>query len=528
MSEQTAPKEVGRARISALPKEMVNAAARRVGWVALLYSATFFFAYFGTQIVAAMTGIATIVELVARPVQFVVATVSMLAGVAVFLISRRGVLPPGRVLDLGSWFWVLGALGIGTAEFWGSRLDFDPAGYTGLSWVGVWILLFPVAAPSTPRRTLVVGLLAASMPLLVFWTASAVGATRWEGLSYGEAAIYFLFTTYLCAAMAYFVSHVIHGFGRQIREARAIGNYRLIERLGVGGMGEVWRAQHRLLAKPAAVKLIRPEVLEGGFGLPLERFEREAQATALLRSVHTIELYDFGAADDGSFFYVMELLDGLSLEQLVERHGPQSPGRTIHLLRQVCRSLDEAHASGLVHRDIKPGNVFVCCLGADVDFVKVLDFGLVKGPDRVELGDSDLTGHTFVAGTPAYAAPEMTQREEVDGRADLYSLGCVGYWLLTGTPVFRSKTPLSLIVDHVKEPPEPPSSRLEGGVPADLEAVVMRCLEKSPPARYASAAELDHALARCAASTDWLQSDAFAWWNAYEPSVRPATQHRGA
>jgi serine/threonine-protein kinase len=289
-------------------------------------------------------------------------------------------------------------------------------------------------------------------------------------------------------------------------------------------MGEVWRAEHRLLAKPAAVKLIRPDLLEGGErdAGTARRFEREAQATSLLRSVHTVELYDFGVAPDGRFFYVMELLDGLNAERLVLEHGPQPPGRVVHLLRQACRSLEEAHESGLIHRDIKPANIYVCRFGTDVDFVKLLDFGLVKAGPAQE--DTNLTGQGVVAGTPAYGAPEMLRAVPLDGRADLYSLGCVAYWLLTGTPVFRSDSAVSLIVDHARVRPEPPSSRLSRPLPEDLEAVVLRCLAKDPDDRYQTASELDRALAECACGPTWHRGEALTWWRAHMPQleIRPS------
>jgi serine/threonine-protein kinase len=213
----------------------------------------------------------------------------------------------------------------------------------------------------------------------------------------------------------------------------------------------------------------------------------------------------------------MELLDGLNLERLVLDHGPQPPGRVVHILRQACRSLEEAHERGLIHRDIKPANIYVCRFGSDVDFVKLLDFGLVKTDPAEE--DTNITGQGVVAGTPAYAAPEMLRATRLDGRADLYSLGCVGYWLLTGTPVFRSDSAVALIVDHAKAPPEPPAQRLGRPLPEDLQRVILRGLAKSPDERFQSAAELDRALAECVCGPSWHRGEALAWWRTHMPSA---------
>jgi serine/threonine-protein kinase len=331
---------------------------------------------------------------------------------------------------------------------------------------------------------------------------------------------YYLTTTYLCAGIAYAMSRIIFNYGRRLRKAREIGAYRLSRMLGKGGMGEVWQGEHRMLARPAAIKLIRAEALGGELGagsVVLQRFEREAQATAALRSQHTIQLYDFGVADDGSFYYVMELLEGMSLRELVDRFGPVAPARAIHLLRQVCHSLGEAHERGMVHRDVKPANIFVCRLGPDLDFVKVLDFGLVKDAgDGAALGPQ-LTEAGVVTGTPAFMAPEMTSGASIDGRADIYALGCVGYWLLTGQPVFPSSTPVAMLLDHVQTTPRPMSERTELDVPPDLERVILWCLEKDAADRPQSTAELARALIDCEPPDHWSPEDAADWWSLHDP-----------
>jgi transcriptional regulator with GAF, ATPase, and Fis domain/serine/threonine protein kinase len=302
-------------------------------------------------------------------------------------------------------------------------------------------------------------------------------------------------------------------------ERQAVGSYRLVAPLGTGGMGEVWLAKHRLLARPAAVKLIRAEIGRGPDRDQLvRRFEREAQVTAGLRSPHTVELYDFGVNDSGSFYYVMELLRGLDLQRIVERFGPQPAERVVALLRQACRSLAEAHAHGLVHRDIKPANLFVTRLGVEYDYVKILDFGMVKsepGEDATQISAGDA-----VQGTPAFMAPETVLGEaSADGRSDLYSLACTAYWALTGVHVFTASTVAGVLLHHVRTPPVPPSQVTEMPVPAGLEGLLLRCLAKDPALRPASALGLDAELGRLTDLPEWTPERARAWWQTHAPDV---------
>jgi serine/threonine-protein kinase len=269
---------------------------------------------------------------------------------------------------------------------------------------------------------------------------------------------------------------------------------------------------------------VRPELL-GADGdqdeqkTALARFEREARATAALRSPHTVSLYDFGAADDGAFYYVMELLEGLDLATLVERFGPLPPARAVHLLAQACDSLAEAHAVGLVHRDVKPANIYTCRLGLELDFVKVLDFGLVAGSKFARApGAARLTGQGFIVGTPAFMAPEMVSEGEVDARADIYALGCVAYWLLTGQQVFESEKPMQVMIDHARSKPVPPSRRYSRPIPPALEEVVMACLAKAPAARPQDALELKRRLL-AAAPEPWTPEHARLWWEVSLPAL---------
>jgi serine/threonine-protein kinase len=469
-----------------------------------------------------------------------VALASIGLGLLIYLLSRFGSLRPETLLDIGLVFEVVGAIGISWANMWGLWPDVGQfgewfqvlqtrGGYVGVPWECVWILLFPLIVPSTPGKTLLASLGAASAGMLVFLLSKAFGATAAD-VPVGRMFGYYLFSTYLCAAIAVVISRVVYSYGRRLAKAQEVGSYRLTELLGRGGMGDVWIAEHQMLARPAAIKLIRPEVLgaqEAGAKVVEQRFKREAQATAALRSTHTIDLYDFGITDDGAFYYVMELLDGLDLATLVQRFGPMPASRVVRILRGACHSLGEAHQRGLIHRDIKPANIFICRLGPDLDFVKVLDFGLVKATGEKAGGATALTMEGAVAGTPAFMAPEMALGgDEIDGRADIYALGCVAYWLLTGQPVFAGDTPVATLMRHVQEEPVPPSRRAELPVAEDLDAVILACLAKDPGDRPQAAADLDARLAACVVD-EWTRDQAEEWWKLHgapvvtEPTPEP-------
>jgi serine/threonine-protein kinase len=324
----------------------------------------------------------------------------------------------------------------------------------------------------------------------------------------------------VASAIAVFGSHKIHEYRTEAFEARQLGQYRLKERLGSGGMGEVYLAEHLLLRRPCAVKLIRPE--QAGDPANLSRFEREVQATATLTHWNTVEIFDYGRTAGGTFYYVMEFLPGLSLEALVEKHGPLTPGRAVHFLRQICAGLREAHGIGLIHRDIKPSNVIACERGGVHDVAKVLDFGLVHD---LGLGRADdkLTREGMVVGSPPFMSPEQAAgKSGVDQRTDIYSVGSVAYFLLTGQPPFVRETTMQTLLAHAYEPVIPPS-QLQSDVPADLQAVVLRCLEKDPKRRFEDAASLDKALASCACAGDWTEEAAASWWQALSSSSIPAT-----
>ncbi len=330
----------------------------------------------------------------------------------------------------------------------------------------------------------------------------AYNAATMAGTS--ENVLYLVVAT----SLAIYGTFIVNRLRFEVFEARQINQYRLVDRLGSGGMGEVFRAEHRMLKRPCAIKLIKPDRADDR--MALARFEREVQATAKLSHPNTIEIYDFGTAEDGSFFYVMELLPGLSLEAILQRFGPMPAGRVVYLLRQACEALSEAHAAGLVHRDIKPGNLFASYRGGRHDVAKVLDFGLVKGGD--EPGSPDLSHEGNVRGTPHFMAPEQAMGDpDLDFRCDLYAIGAVAYALLTGQTPFEGHNAVLVMVAVAREPVVPPSTR-NPDVPVDLEAVIMKALAKDRQQRHQSAEELALDLAACACASDWDAKRAAQWW----------------
>jgi eukaryotic-like serine/threonine-protein kinase len=297
--------------------------------------------------------------------------------------------------------------------------------------------------------------------------------------------------------------------------ARQLGQYALEEKLGAGGMGTVYKARHAMLRRPTAVKLLDPDKMSPA---AVARFEREVQLTSGLTHPNTVAVFDYGRTPEGIFYYAMEYLDGLNLDDLVTRCGPLPEARVVYLLRQICGSLAEAHASGLVHRDIKPANIFLTRRGGVYDFVKVLDFGLVKAAAGEE--SASLTNPDAVTGTPLYLSPEaINDPEHVDARADVYAIGAVGYFLLTALPVFSGRTVMEICMKHVKETPEAPSVRAGREVSPELEALVLSCLAKERSGRPADAAELLRTLESCTVQGTWTTADAATWWAAREQTV---------
>ena len=423
---------------------------------------------------------------------------------------------PQLVLDLG-----LG-LEVFTAALIGLILSYEFQPHAArISWVAVVILVYPAIAPSHPRRALIAGLLAASMDGVGLVVSVLRGVDYPWGLGFAGEVAWSMVPNYVCAVLALLPASLIRRLGREAGAARELGSYRLGRLVQRGGMGEVYEARHRLIAKPAAIKLIRPELLADSPALAevvVERFYREAEAVAALRSPHTVALYDFGVAADGTLFYVMELLDGIDLQRMVRHFGPLPPPRVVHVLRQVCDSLGEAHARGLIHRDVKPSNIVLCQMGTTADFAKVLDFGLVRREAQQDPGVSEVLGQP---GTPSYMAPEaVVGGGPVDRRADLYALGCVAYWLLAVRTVFDGDSPVQVMYRHGYEAPPPPSERLGRPLPPDLEAVVMATLAKDPLERPQTAEDLARRLAACDAGPAWEADDAREWWAGNLAEVR--------
>ena len=521
---------------SGVAPEVHQEACRRLSWLALIYSFTYL----------AVDGYGIATHSHAGPDHTLMSHVPNLIPITIgFLVAaaaRSGKITPKlypRVLVafqlvstfgivLGAWGWEtqvvrglreLGAIGGANPDIFLARLKerhISIVSIDGVPWVGVWILMVPHLLPLSPRQTAIGSLLSASIQPLYF-TASLVAhgippaIDWWVWRFIADVSV----PVYICAGIAIAGSRVVYRLTRQLSDARQLGSYRLEEKLGDGGMGEVWKARHRMLARPAAIKLIRPDAT----GSPdaevartaLARFEREAQATSMLGSPHTIEIYDFGVAEGGRFYYVMELLDGMDLRTMIERHGPVPVNRAVYLLTQVCHSLADAHESGLIHRDVKPANIFACRRGREDDFVKVLDFGLVK---ETGARDVQLTAEGTTTGTPAFMAPEAVHSaDRMDARSDLYALGCVGYWLVTGRLVFERDTPIQTLLSHLNDVPPLLSTRTSQPIPERFEHAIRECLEKDPARRPPSAEALAELLDDSLEGMPrWTPADARAWW----------------
>ena len=500
---------------SGFPTDLLSQSAGRLRVLALLYAFVFFMAGIFPALLFDRA------HFLGSFVQWGPGVIGILVGLLVAAVIRSERFPPSTVTNLGLAFEIASSYAIAAAEF-GDPMGLEMhSGYLGLSWVAVWVVLFTVVVPTSPRRALLAALTSVSSVPVIIGLLIASGATtlRLDPIQFFLGLVF----PYLhVVGMAYVGARVVYQLGTEVKRARELGSYRLEEKLGEGGMGEVWRARHRLLSRPAAIKLIRPALAgDGRAGVSEEairRFEREAQVIARLRSPHTVELFDFGMATDGAFYYVMELLDGLDADSLLRRFGPVPSDRAIYLLRQVCHSLSEAQSCGLVHRDIKPANIFLCRYGEEYDFVKVLDFGIVGAVRDTPGGNLMHTRGDTVRGTPAFMAPEQALGTDLDGRADIYATGCLAYWLLTGQFVFTAATPMGLLLQHAQTPPAPPSSRTELPIPPALDDLVLSCLAKDPAKRPQSARELSLRLAEVEGASAWTQDRARDWWVTHQPA----------
>ena len=494
-SETPADLQSAPGRPRRLPDDLLRQATRRLQILSLLASALWFL---GPTLGHLALHFASPGDPRSNSFGFIdaVATVGFVTSIALYLLLRYTRRSPEFVINLGLVYLVLTAIDLGVMIHWGAVSTTSTDGTPMITWIGPVILMTAAIIPAEPRKMAVAAFLAASMDSVGMLVARAEGMYHFHSTG---TAFLMHYPNYLMAGVAVAISAVVTRLGQQVTKAREMGSYRLGELLGRGGMGEVYLAHHRMLARPAAIKLIRPEALAGENGakaqLAAARFRREAEAAAQLKSPHTVQLYDFGTTDEGRLYLVMELLEGMTLEHLVRAEGPLPAGRVVHILRQVCESLEEAHDAGLIHRDIKPANIHLGRVGRQGDFVKVLDFGLVKSVGAA--GEDSLASIAGMAiGTPAYMAPEMVSGDaELDGRTDLYSLGCVAYYLLTGELVFTGGTAIQTALLHVSQPPVPPSQRTGNPIPAELERLVLACLAKQPADRPQSASELNAALA---------------------------------
>ena len=504
-----------------LPMEVVDAGANRLGVLALLTVSVVVLLAIANRQIFSRFGAASM-----NPTLWIGAmAVSLLISLSIAWAAWRRMLAPATLLDLGLIYEVVQAFCISlTFHEVPLRIDAPPRGWTP---VAVFILAYPLIVPATRGKTILATVAAAAMDPLGLLVAVAAGNPKPPG---GFLVPMFL-PTALAAGVALVLSRLVYRMTVEAEKGHEMGSYHLEELLGRGGMGEVWRASHRLLARSAAIKLIRSESFGNDGRELVRRFEREAKATAALRSPHTVNIYDFGTTEDGTFYYVMELLEGFDLETLVSKFGPQPPERAIHILMQACHSLAEAHQGGLIHRDVKPANVYVCRYGLDWDFVKVLDFGLVKNVQMPVEGGRPLTVAGVVAGTPGYMAPEMgLGNPDVDWRADIYALGCVGYWLLTGKPVFDAgSSPMQTLMDHIQKQPPAVSQRTQEQIPPELDFVLLQCLSKDPNERPQTMQDLAGSLKRVPLAEPWTEERARRWWldngTAMEkPASNPAAQ----
>ena len=506
-SVPTGPREAS----TSLPHDLLEQSCRRVAIAGLIFAALWLFPLVMNNLVVRWVNVMPDLHLgTAWPWPGnLLAGAGVAVSLAMFFTAGALHSRPLLLLDLGLGFEVATAFLVALLSYW------EPQHFGGLSWVVVVILVYPAIAPNTVGKTFAAAFAAASMDPLGLLIAKLRGVDiplDTFGL------LWQLVPNYLAAVLAVIPAEIIRTLGRQVSKARELGSYRLNELLGKGGMGEVYRATHRMLARPAAIKLIRPESLGSAEAARVtrERFRREADAAASLRSPHTIELYDFGMTEDGTFYYAMELLEGIDLDTLVARYGPLPYERVIHFLNQTLLSLGEAHRRGLIHRDIKPSNIHACRMGLAVDFVKVLDFGLVKGEGQRRL--ATLTSPDVATGTPAFMAPEVAMGEpDIDHRVDIYALGCVAYWLLTGQLVFEGENAMKTMLAHVQDEPQPPSRRTELEIPPALDDIVLSCLEKRRDDRPADAFDLAARLTTVRLTSPWTDDRALRWWEAHLP-----------
>jgi eukaryotic-like serine/threonine-protein kinase len=490
-----------------LPPQLVESGAQRLAVVGVALAGSVVALQVFQRL--AQPQIAPIID---DPINRLCSLAAVLMGGGLFALQRYKVVTPRTLLRFGRVFELVVAFSIAMVET--SRPFSIGMPLLGLSAIGPWIAFLGGVIPTPPTVRLALALGAATT-----WPfAYAINAARFGFVteSWPQTSIWPVMN-YFFAVLAYLVGRWTYGIVREAETAQDLGSYRLISPIGEGGMGEVWRASHKMLARPAAIKLVKPDSVRQD--LLARRFQREANAIAGLQSPHTVYLYDFGTTREGRLYYVMELLDGISLQTLVTKFGVQPASRVVAILRQICRSLEEAHENKIVHRDMKPSNVMICKVAQAYDFVKVLDFGLAKPFDNPAAAQLTVMGMT--TGTPEFMSPEVAAASsKIDPRADLYAVGCVGYFLLTGSLVFTDANPVNIALKHMKTAPIPPSRRTDQFIPPDVERVILACLEKQPGARPTDARALEKMLAACDVPP-WTEADAGDWWARHLPPTSP-------
>ena len=438
----------------------------------------------------------------------------------VWLVTRRSRILPLRTLTridalatclVGASFALMGAA---LAAHGGVLIsDSMVAMLTATLAIAFTVIWRAVAVPSTPSRTAVVTFISI-LPLVAadIWM---LAVARPRGAANAPVAPFAVLWAIVTLALSIVASNVVFGLRREVERVRRLGQYTLDEKIGEGAMGVVYRARHALLRRPTAIKLLPPQRMGQK---NLQRFEQEVQLTAMLTHPNTVAIYDYGRTPDGVFYYAMEFLDGINLEDLVRRYGPQPEGRVVGILRQVCRALAEAHDLGVIHRDVKPGNIILTVRGGEPDVAKVVDFGLVKELDTANGSTTRSADANLLVGTPLYLSPEaITTPDRVDARSDLYALGAVGYFLVTGKPLFEGRTIMELCAHHLHTQPIPPSVRAGRAVDRQLEALLLACLDKDPARRPPTAMAVHEALAASDAATEWSTEDAQRWWTSFRP-----------
>lgn len=509
--------------------EQITYRLRFVAWLMIIFQLFFLISFgFGTY-KTSMSGQSALADFSA--IISIIMTV-LFSGLLIFLLKKQR--PALQIILISVVYENLQTFVIALHDgFWAYPEVYHPE--PKIFWSCLWILIYPVVVPYSPRISLLSSLGSICMVMLALLSPALIAP---EALPPQVVFQMALEGHLVCAVAAYFISRMINHLNWQLAQEKKKGSYQLIRPLGEGSMGQVWLAKHRMLRRPAAMKIIHPDRLVAASidiqAEVLARFEREAQATASLYNEHSISIYDYGTMEDNSFFYVMEALNGIDLQEFLRRHGAVPEERAVYLLHQITESLQEAHHIGLVHRDLKPANIFICRYGLKTDFIKVLDFGMVKFQNdlqetvarfsKQEVSQNiELTTEGQLAGTPAYMAPEMIEGKNIDHRYDIYAFGCLAYGLLTARKLFEHDHLEGQFYAHISETPTPPSQVLGKQIHPTLEALILKCVEKKPENRPQSIQEIRTVLLGLRYPDPWTAEKADEWWSKWMPTNGDAT-----